>query len=130
MWENVREHSHSQMNSHFGSWSPGGLPKLQKTITKVKTLRLEEFFYIIGKILKCKCLKWARMTHLDIYNTSYGQKKGRESNWQFDFRPWEVGNRPDSLACRWRVTRRWKALDEGYNFSLDLVLIGGLHKKL
>jgi hypothetical protein len=25
---------------------------------------------------------------------------------------------------------RWKALDEGYNFGLDLILIGGLHKKL
>jgi hypothetical protein len=24
------------------------------------------------------------MTHLDICNTSYGKKKGRESNWQFD----------------------------------------------
>jgi hypothetical protein len=24
------------------------------------------------------------MTHLDIWNTSYGQKKGRKSNWQFE----------------------------------------------
>jgi hypothetical protein len=38
------EHSHSQMNSHFGSWSPGGFPKLQRAIAKGKTLRLEEFF--------------------------------------------------------------------------------------
>ncbi len=38
------EHSHSQMNSHFGSWSPNGVPKLQRTITKVKTPRLVEFF--------------------------------------------------------------------------------------
>jgi hypothetical protein len=37
-------------------------------------------FYIIENLLKCRCLKWARMTHLDIWNTSYGQKKGRESN--------------------------------------------------
>jgi hypothetical protein len=36
--------------------------------------------YIIGKILKCKCRKWARMSHLDICNTSYGKKKGWESN--------------------------------------------------
>jgi hypothetical protein len=47
--------------------------------------------------------KWARMTHLDIWNTSYGQKKGRKSNWQFDSRPLKVGNRLDSLAWRWRV---------------------------
>ncbi len=28
------------------------------------------------------------------------------------------------------MTYRWKALDKGYNFSLDLVVIKGLHKKL
>jgi hypothetical protein len=32
--------------------------------------------YIIEKLLECRCLKWARMTHLDTWNTSYGQKKG------------------------------------------------------
>jgi hypothetical protein len=31
------EPSHSQGNSHFGRWSPGGLPKLQRTISIVKT---------------------------------------------------------------------------------------------
>jgi hypothetical protein len=41
--------------------------------------------YIIEKLLKRKFVKWAHMTHLDIWNISYGQKKGRESNWQFDF---------------------------------------------
>ncbi len=35
--------------------------------------------YIIGKLLERGCLKWASMTHLDISNTSYGQKKGRKS---------------------------------------------------
>jgi hypothetical protein len=70
-------------------------------------------FYIIEKLLKCRCLKWARMTHLDIWNTSYGQKKGRESNWQFDSWLLKVGNRPDFLVFRWRATYRWKALNEG-----------------
>jgi len=28
------------------------------------------------------------------------------------------------------VTYRWKALNEGYNFILDLISIGGLHTKL
>jgi hypothetical protein len=32
--------------------------------------------------------------------------------------------------CRWRATYLWKALDEGYNFSLDLISIEGLHAKL
>ncbi len=87
-------------------------------------------FYTIGKLLKLRCLKWARMTHLDIWNTSYGQKKGRESNWQFDSRPLKVRNWPDFLAWRWRATYNWKALDEGYNFALDLISIRGLHTKL
>ncbi len=32
--------------------------------------------------------------------------------------------------CRWRVTYRWKDLDEGYNFALDFISIRGLHVKL
>jgi hypothetical protein len=83
--------------------------------------------YIIGKLLKRRCLKWARIAHLDIWNTSYGQKKGRESNCQFDSRPQKVGN---LLSCRGRATYRWKALDESYNFALDCTSIGGLIAKL
>jgi hypothetical protein len=32
--------------------------------------------------------------------------------------------------CRWHATCHWKALDKGYNFGLDPIPIGGLHKKL
>ncbi len=70
------------------------------------------------------------MNHLDIYNTSYGKKKGRESNYQFDSRPLKVGNQPDPGACRWCATHCWKALDKGYKFALDLISIGGLSKEL
>jgi hypothetical protein len=73
------EDSHSQVSSHFGSWSPGGFPNLHKAIVKVKKPCIEEFLYIIGKLLKCRCLKWARIIHLDICNKSYGKKKGWES---------------------------------------------------
>jgi hypothetical protein len=38
------EPSHSQGNSHFGRWSPGGLPKFQREISGVKTQWLETFF--------------------------------------------------------------------------------------
>jgi hypothetical protein len=86
--------------------------------------------YIIGKLLKLRCLKWARIAHLDISNTSYGQKKGRESNCQFDSRPLKVGNRPDLLRCRGRATYRLKALDESHNFALDCIVIRGLLAKL
>jgi hypothetical protein len=80
--------------------------------------------------LKHRCLKWARMTHLDIWNTSYGQKKGRESNWQFYSRPLKVKNQPNFLACRWRAIYRWKAPDGGYNFASDLISIRGMYTKL
>jgi hypothetical protein len=89
-----------------------------------------DVFYIIWKLLERRCLKWARIAHLDIWNISYGQKKGRESNCQFDSRPQKVGNRPDLLSFRGRATYPWKALDESYNFALDRTSIEGLLAKL
>jgi hypothetical protein len=80
--------------------------------------------------LEHRCLKWALIVHLDIWNISYGQKKGRESNYQFDSRPQKVENRPDLLSCRGRATYRWKALNESYNFALDRTSIEGLFAKL
>jgi hypothetical protein len=46
---------------------------------------------------------------------------------QIDSRPLKVRNHPDFLACRWHATYLWKALDEGYNVSLNLIPIKGLH---
>jgi hypothetical protein len=90
--------------------------------------------YIIGKLLKRRYLKWARIAHLDIWNTSYGQKKGRESNSResasFDSRPLKVKNRPEILDCKERATYRWKGLDETYNFASDHIAIRGLFAKL
>jgi hypothetical protein len=71
---------------------------------------------VIGKVLKRRYRKWPRIGHLDIRRPSYGQKKGRESNWQFDSRPLKVGNRhlPDlrieSAICRWKMTTRATSL--------------------
>jgi len=79
--------------------------------------------YINGKVLKRRCPKWPRIGHLDICSPSYGQKKGRESNCQFASRPLKVGNRPLPDISSRSATRRWKALDEGYNFGLNLVPI-------
>jgi hypothetical protein len=78
---------------------------------------------VVGKVLKCKDRKWPCIGNLDICSPSYGQKKGRESNWQFDSRPLKVENRhlPDvrfgsAIWC-------WKDRDEGYNFGSDLIAI-------
>jgi len=86
--------------------------------------------YTVGKVLKCRCPKWPLMSHLDIWSPSYGQKKGRESNWQFDSRPLKVRNWPDFDIFRRSATWRWKALKERHNIDLDLIPIGGLNKKL
>jgi hypothetical protein len=123
LWESEDEIHTLEM----GIWESSGILKSSKFDCKGQNTLYWGIHYIIGKLSKCRCPNWARITHLDIWNTSYGLKKGQESNWQFDFRPRKVRNRPDSLACKWLATRRWKALDEGYNFGLDLVSIGAMH---
>jgi hypothetical protein len=128
VWGN--EPSHSQMNSHVGNWSFKWIPESSKRDCKGQNPSPWGFLYIIVKLLKFTCPKWARIAHLNIWNTSYGQEKGRESNWQFDSRPLKVGNKLDFLACRQHPTYRWKALDKSYSFALDLIAIGGLHAKL
>jgi hypothetical protein len=67
---------------------------------------------------------------IEYYNTSYGQKKSRESNYQFDFWPLKVRNYFELSACKGHATYCWKSLNESYNFALDLASIEGLHKKL
>jgi hypothetical protein len=78
---------------------------------------------VIKKVLKRRYKKWSRIGHLDICSPSYGQKKGRESNLQFDSRPLNVGNRPLSDLRIESAIRRWKDLDESYKFGSDLVAI-------
>jgi hypothetical protein len=103
-----------------GLESPPRLSKTQNSIAGVKTPRLEVFFIPFRP----------HMSHLDICSTSYGRKKGRESNWQFDSWPLKVGNRPNPGVCRWSATHCWKALEESYKFSLDLIPIRGLRWEL
>jgi len=78
---------------------------------------------VIEKVLKRRYRKWPRIGHLDICSPSCEQKKGRESNCQFDSRPLEVRNRPLPDLRIESATWRWKDLEEGYNFSSDLVAI-------
>jgi hypothetical protein len=85
---------------------------------------------VIGKVLKRTYRKCPRIGHLDIYRPSYGQKRGRESNWQFDSRPLKVGNRPLPEVRIGSAIRRWKDLDEGYKFGLDLIAIKRCSREL
>jgi len=54
---------------------------------------------------------------------SYGQKKGRESNWQFDSRPLKVKNHFNLFVCRLCATYHWKDFDEVYDFASYLISI-------
>ncbi len=106
-----------------GDLESSGTPKCLEFDSKRKNTSPWGVFSVIGKVLKCRCPKWPRIGHLDICRPSYGQKKGRESNWQFDSRPLKVGNRPLPDLRIKSGTWRWKDLDEGYNFGSDLVAI-------
>jgi hypothetical protein len=100
-----------------------GTPECLGFDSKAKNTSHWSILGVIGKVLKRRYRKWPRIDHLDICNPSYGQKKGRESNWQFDSRPLKVGNRPFFDLRIESAIRRWKDLNEGYKFGLDLVAI-------
>ncbi|CAK9235917.1 unnamed protein product [Sphagnum jensenii] len=71
-----------------------GTPKCLELNRKAQNTSMRGVFGVIGKVLKRRYRKWPRIGHLDICSPSYGQKKGQESNCQFDSRPLKVGNRP------------------------------------
>jgi hypothetical protein len=122
------------LNVHSESWDECRTPTLAKCGVKPNTWKSRELessgtpecleldskgqntshwgvLGVIGKVLKRKYRKWPRIDHLDICSPSYGQKKGRESNWQFDSRPLKVGNRPLPDIRFGIAIRRWKDLD-------------------
>jgi hypothetical protein len=106
-----------------GDLESSGTPECLGFDSKAQNTSHWSVLGVIGKVLKRRYLKWPRIGHLDICSPSYGQKKGRESNWQFDSRPLKVGNRPLPDLRMESATWRWKDLDEGYKFGSDLVAI-------
>jgi hypothetical protein len=127
LWGKCEVATHTPEN---GTWESFGTPENSELDCRGQNTLHWNVLYTIGNVLKCRCPKWSHMSHLDICSTSYGRKKGQESNWQFDSRPLKVGNWPDPDVCRWSATHRWKALKENYKFASDLIPIRGLNKKL
>jgi hypothetical protein len=85
-------------DSHSRKWELGVLQDSRNF--RAQNTLYGGVLYIVEKVSECRCRKWPRMGHSDTCSISYGQKKGRESNWQFDSRPQKVGNRPDpTLGC-------------------------------
>jgi len=109
--------------SKVGDLESSGTPECLELNSKAQNTSHWVVLGVIEKVLKRKYRKWPRIGHLDICSPSYGQKKGRESNWQFDSRPLKVGNRPLPDLRIESARFRWKDLDEGYNFGLNLVAI-------
>jgi len=120
----------NQTLGKVGGLEPSGTPKCSELDSKAQNTLHWGVLGVIEKILKRRYRKWPRIGHSDIGSPSYGQKKGRESNWQFDSRPLKVGNRPFPDVASESATCHWKDLDEGYNFGLDLIVIGLCSRKL
>jgi hypothetical protein len=53
-----------------------GTPECLKLDSKGQNTSPWGVLGVIEKVLKCRCLKWPRIGHLDICSPSYGQKKG------------------------------------------------------
>jgi hypothetical protein len=127
LWVECEDETHTPKSGNLESF---GTPENSELEFRGQNISHWGVLYTIGKVLKCRCPKWPRMSHLDICSSSYGQKKGRKSSWQFDSRPLKVGNRPQSDVFKRSETWIWKALKESYKIASDLIPIGGLSKKL
>jgi hypothetical protein len=66
----------------MGTWESTGTPEISEFDCRGQKTLHWGVIYIIQRLSKCRCRKWARMSHLDICSTSYGKKKSRESNCQ------------------------------------------------
>jgi hypothetical protein len=70
----------------IGTWESAETPETSEFDYRGQNTSHWGVLYIIGKLLKCRCRKWARMSHLNICSTSYGKKK-RITNSRESIRP-------------------------------------------
>ncbi len=87
LWAKCEGEAHTPKSGNLESFET---PKNSKIKLKSQNTSHWGVLSVIGKVLKCRCLNWPRIGHLNICSQSYGQKKGRESTWQFDSRPLKV----------------------------------------
>jgi hypothetical protein len=85
LWGNCEVATHTPEN---GTWESSGIPENSKCDCRAQKTLHWGVLGTVGKVLKCRCPKWFCMSHLDICITSYGQKKGRESNCQVKLAVW------------------------------------------
>jgi hypothetical protein len=71
----LRECEDETHTPKIGTWESSRIPKTSKFNYRGQNTSHWGVFYIIRKLLKCRCRKWAYMGHLDICSTSYGKKR-------------------------------------------------------
>jgi hypothetical protein len=81
LWGKCEDETHTPESGNLES---SGTPTTSELDCRGQKTSPWGVLYTVGKGSKCRCRKWPRMGHSDICSTSYGQKKGWESNYQTD----------------------------------------------
>jgi hypothetical protein len=71
----LRECEDETHTPEMGIWESFEIPKTSEFNFWGQNTLHWGVFYIIRKLLKCRCQKWACMGHLDIYSTHYGKRR-------------------------------------------------------
>jgi len=112
-----------------GTWSPPGFPQLQSSIVEVKTPRLDVFFIPLERPWSLDVwngLAWAIQTF--AAQVMVKRKAGSQTG---SLTPDHKKSAIDPIpVCAGGVQHRWKALEESYKFSWDLIPIRGLSQEL
>jgi len=127
LWRKCEVATHTPEN---GTWESFGILKNSELDCRGQNTLHWSVHYTVGKVSECRCPKWPCMSHLDMCNTSYGRKKGQESNWQFDPPTTKSRESTQSRCVQVECDTYWTALKESYKFASDLVPIGGRSEKL
>jgi hypothetical protein len=72
LWGKCEDETHTPKSGNLES---SGTPAISELYCRGQNTSPWGVLYTVGKALKFRCRKWPRMSHLDIYNTSYGRKK-------------------------------------------------------
>jgi hypothetical protein len=128
-WERMQgmEPNDSQVHSHFGITFVRESWMFKTLVGKTNKIKLGPHD-TIGKVLKCRCLKCPHIVHLYLICMNYDQKKGRESNWEFD--SWsQIPLEQSSNLRLGHAIHLWKDLFESYKVvPLDVPNKLGLKK--
>jgi hypothetical protein len=112
VWRN--EPSHSQESFQFGSLDSQWIHKFLEGDCRGQNSMDWRLLYIIRKLLKHRCLKWAHMTHLDIWNTKLWPKERSRVKltiWLLTTKSWESTWLPYvQVMCHILLESSWQGL--------------------